>query len=326
MRESPARFAWRCMTFAVVALIGFSVCQVALQSVVPESWSTVAWRLRASHDYVERRLAEVDSAEQVDVLALGSSLVYRSLDPAAFAEAGLTMINLGTSGQTQLEAGYVLRQALESCRPAVVLYEVTPTRFQTRSEQAILTLAVSAPLTPDLVATVLRARGWFAAQALAYRALAEPLGIYTPREAPRLPTEDVYESGGYVRYGGAGHYRAPPVAPRPERIVPLPVHATAFRENIALLRDAGVEVFLFRAPLPEATRATYLGDGAYHALMRSAGPVYDYAGTAGISDDEDFYDAWHLRHSGTRPFNAEIVADLLARYPSLGERSDSTTR
>lgn len=76
--------------------------------------------------YSWTRLREADTIKNIDVLILGSSRAYSSIDPRALDSLKLRSFNLGSSAQTPIQTYYLLERYLDQFNPKVIIWDVDP--------------------------------------------------------------------------------------------------------------------------------------------------------------------------------------------------------
>jgi hypothetical protein len=71
-----------------------------------------------------QKFKEFKRESRYDVIVLGSSHAYRGYDPRIFAEYGINMFNLGTSGQTMVNSYFVARNHISKSSCKLIVLDV----------------------------------------------------------------------------------------------------------------------------------------------------------------------------------------------------------
>ena len=273
--------------------------------------------------FTAQRLAEARQLDAADVLLLGSSHAYRGIDPQVLAKA-LTLpsraepivFNLGTSAQTHLQTAYLIEQYVTHLQPSLVLYEVSPDVMQGYGAASVLDLLLSegidlsnTRLTAKHVRLLLRSRDLTALNAYLYRAMAEPLGLWSLKtvRVPEFPEE--YSAGGYAAYTGADRYEES-MSQALAAVSVEPRQLQALHENVAHLQQLGAQVVLFRAPVPRRVHAQSGEPQEFADLLPAGVPYVDFTGRLPLTDTLDFYDAMHLRPAAVERFSVALGEEL----------------
>ena len=84
------------------------------------------------------RMQDARQVENIDVLFIGSSVAYRSFDPAVFSEKGISTFNLGSDMQTPRQTYFLLNRYLEQMNPRLVVWAVTPLTLEVEGLESTL--------------------------------------------------------------------------------------------------------------------------------------------------------------------------------------------
>jgi len=262
--------------------------------------------------FMQTRLEDARQTRDVDLLVVGSSHAYRGLDPRPFRQAGLTLFNLGSSAQTHLQTGVLLRRHLNTIRPRKVVYEVYPGIFTMDGVESSLDLINSASndlLSIHMALATPNLKVWNTLIYALFREWVAP--PHRPPEA-RQQKHDTYIPGGFVEYSG------PRQPPRPPSDEPPATERwrqyKAFENNLQFIRDSGIPVLLVRAPHPASSDMTEEKALAYARRLEKLAPYVDANDLAPFDLNTHFYDSHHLNQSGVTRFN-QVLIDFLFRRP-----------
>lgn len=288
------------------------------------------------HAYTRVMLQELYAQSgQIDTLFLGSSHCYRSFDPAAVDEQlGTHSFNAGSSQQLPDGSYYLLRQALDRNELKTVYLETFFTGYnQTDSSNVPLACYLLTdymdPFSPERYEYL-----WEMGGPAAFVDLVFPARhiIASPEDLPELwiaKLTDAYAPGNYsyVTYPGQEEYRGsgfvytygtPPYGFDPVMALDADAPLSDFgwanlRRITELCRQAGVELVLVTAPLPNAFADRTENYQAYVDAMRGYAEenglqYWDFTLFRDTSlldlRFDDFSDAHHLNGQGAEKFTA----------------------
>jgi hypothetical protein len=263
--------------------------------------------------FQQTRLEEVREVRDVDLLAVGSSHAYRGLDPRIFQQAGLTLFNLGSSAQTHLQTGVLLRRHLNAIQPRMVIYEAYPGIYTMDGVESALDLINSASndlLSIRMALAIPNLKVWNTLIYALFREWVAP--PHRPPEA-RQQKHDTYIPGGFVEYSGPRRSSeptsdTPPVAERWRQ-------QKAFEDNLQFIREAGIPVLLVRAPHPATGDRPEEEALAYARRLGKSAPYVDANDLAPFDVMTHFYDSHHLNQRGVARFNQVLIDFLSRRVP-----------
>lgn len=294
------------------------------------------------HSYTRIMLSELyQSQDNIDMLFLGPSHCYRSVDPAAVsAVLEKKAFNAGTSQQLPDGAYFLLREAAKTNRIQSVYLEVF---YTTLNEEKSSDVPAAAYIITDF-AKASREKYEYLWQMGGAAAILDNLiparhNNISPGEILetwRAKLTDGYEAGNYryVTYGdeqyrGDGFvYCLPttsaetdftPIAEiNPEK--PISDFSLEYIEKIAeFCRENSIELVLFTAPLPDAYTSRLDGYQSYVDYMTELGERlnFDYwdfclSRNLDILGYDTFMDAHHLNGTGAEIFTAELTQVIAA--------------
>ncbi|MEO8066916.1 MAG: hypothetical protein ABI599_04405 [Flavobacteriales bacterium] len=293
---------------AVLAYVGilFVLCKVKVGANALVYRSSDVYNLKGGNTY--RKFLEYDPAAHYDVIVIGSSHAYRGYDPRIFREAGISMFNLGTSGQTPVNTYAILKEYITKANTGMVLLDCYENAMGMEGLESAADLSQN--ITSD--AAVLRM----------FAAIHDPriLNMFTIRKImanePAAYVDSFYVDAGFstktdsvkgvVDYGldltlelGEG---------QPEYLV----------RCIRYCQELGIPILLVTHPLPHA--GNHPRHAAFHNVIDSVAKAteveyMDYAFDHGLplDDRNHFYDHNHFNQAGVAIFNPKLIADLRAK-------------
>lgn len=269
----------------------------------------------------------------IDVLAVGTSMCYAGVNTnVLWREYGIAAYDLCSAEQPFWVSYYMIREALRTQHPRVILLDAQPARYQ----EDYSTPARTVLSTYGIRSTANR---WGAIRACATStedAVELMLGVprvhanyasvraedfaYPPDNGGRGSTWK-----GFIELDEIEQHNRPslvwndtcaPLNPREEEYA---------RKIFAYCREAGVEVMLLGVPIPD-----YDNDHAYYNALWAIAAEYGVTGVNynlptlrfGLKYASDFADWQHLNVSGSRTFSMRLGADLKARYDLPDRRGE----
>jgi hypothetical protein len=85
---------------------------------------------RGSYGHMFSRIQDINKADHLDVLVVGSSHAYRGFDPRIFNSQNINLFNLGSNIQTPVQTKFLLEKYLDRLKPSTVIFEVFPEVFK----------------------------------------------------------------------------------------------------------------------------------------------------------------------------------------------------
>lgn len=247
--------------------------------------------------YLNKKLAEVEKFESVDIVFLGSSHSYRGFDTRIFKEHGITSFNLGSSAQTHIQTNYFLEKYLEDLNPGLVVYEVYPEMFTNEGvESTINIISATDEVDFEIFDLLYETRDIRGVNTLLF-------SIFEPIDPQIINSGnieiDTYIPGGFVEKKIS--YNTETAVNRSWE--PLPKQKAAFRENIQFLKARNVPYLLVQAPYT----FSYNNQLEIESFMAENGEYYNFNNIMNLSPQKDFYDDSHLNQNGVNKLNLELI-------------------
>ncbi len=258
----------------------------------------------ASYGHLLTRLQEAKVVRHPQVLAIGSSHVYRGYDTRIFDKAGISLFNLGSSAQTPIQGNLLLHEYIDRIQPATVLYDVSPAFFSSDGVESSLEVIANDTLTWQTVQMAFSVNNLKTYNALVFSWWQQLLvGKSHIRESP-VHGPDTYVHGGFVESRMAYF-----------RHLTYPKSAWAFKQiqwekfdsSLAYLKQKGIGVILVQSPNTKACYNSHTNNQAFDSLIRLRNLPYYNFNDLPLDDSLDFYDAAHLNQRGVQRFDAEVI-------------------
>ena len=257
------------------------------------------------------RLKEVKEVHDIDILFLGSSHTYRGFDTRTFSNQGLKTFNLGSSSQSHIQTQLLLKRYIDSIRPKQIVYEVYPRSFMIDGVESGLDIISNDRNDKHSLEMAFNLNHIKTYNTLGYAYMRDVFSLNKSFEEKLQRDMDTYVSGGYVER--QLQYFKP--IPLPELEIELnDAQWNSFLENIALIREANIEVIFVYAPITPSLYDSYTNNDYFNTLMKSQGTYYNFNEILSMDDSLHFYDSHHLNQKGVDIFNKELLDILNKKY------------
>jgi len=268
-------------------------------------------------------------AHTIDMFFLGSSHSYRTFDPAIFdAALNIHSFNLGTPSQCPVTGYYVLKQALKTQQPKIVISEIFWLTFSGQDEFSNASLAYGFIRSPD-VRNEFFQKG-FNAEGKLTMLISSYLYRQNFEDFVRLMMgKDLkHEDDGTTRPNG--YIESSKVVSLKELNEKNRFNGTKYKEDdisakqvlyikktVELCRARNIAIIFVTSPLPSVTLnkvKDYKGIHDYISRLAEKLRVPYIDGNTdlpkGLLSDGDFSDMDHLNKAGVEKFDAYIISRL----------------
>lgn len=309
----------RVLFFGVVVVAVFIASLAATSRITYRRWPLLAYltdhlvepggeyqSLRRFRD--AQRIA--DRNEPVDVVVFGSSHAYRGFDPRLFAEAGLRLVNLGSTNQTPLNSRFLVERYVPRLRPKLVLFEIYYATLAGDGFESSRDLVVNTPWTWEMQRMAFATRHLGAIEFT----FAKGLGLVADERGvgQRPIAGERYVPGGYCEAGGP---RDAIAVREPFEVALLPRQLDFLVEASAMAREHGAKVMWVSHPLPSDHLAALVNGAEIHDTIAGAADeanvVYvDFSRELDLDPIAHFADFHHLDGAGVQIFDRAVIARL----------------
>jgi len=262
------------------------------------------------------KLAEADTTKKVDVLVLGSSHAYRSVNPLFFDE--IDVLNLGSSAQTPIQSYYLLNEYIAQIQPKVILWEVFPGLLSSNGIESSIDFYSNfeTSLNRNKLQLFLNSEGKNLLLLTYFVNFFE--NIFNPIDAKIENDEEFYLEGGYVQKKQYKNNHG--LENRTGEFIFPPRQLNTLKDGIELIQDISpdTKIFLFQAPISgyyysEMTNMLDF-DSLFYIIAKSDENIfyvnYNELKQKSYVDTVDFYDAVHMTSKGSEKFTSEIKNDI----------------
>jgi hypothetical protein len=306
-----ARFILRCFAFAGFAALVVLALLIIWGELVPRKLRTNLLYPAQAYGFLDTRLKQADARGPVDVLFLGSSKAYRGFDTRIWEAHGVRCFNLGSTGQTPLQAELLLARYLGRLQPRLVILEVDPVPLMDEGVESSLDFLANGPIDGEawrMAGRIHHLKTW---NALAFGAWKQISGQRNPIPEPQRQGPDTYVNGGFTErdpehFKHEGPMKNVEYKPRPEQLDAL------FR-TLRMLEEANTPFVLVTAPITDAFARSWVGVDRLRALIGPGDVYLNMQDSGAYSDSLHFYDRGHLNQQGVQLFNRALLDTLERR-------------
>jgi len=265
----------------------------------PNSYHRLGW-----WGYVYSRMEEVRSAEDIDLLILGSSHAYRGFDTRKFEALGIETINMGTGAQSPVLTKMLVKRHIDKLNPKLVLFEVSPIIFSSDPLESSLDLLANDSNDQHSIEMVIEVNQLKAYNSLVVAVFKSILSINSDFIENETRGKDKYIKGGYVeRKMETFQYLR--MAKKDHELHEKQL--LAFESILEILKEREIETYLIQAPITRAKYRSHKINSHFDSLMNSYGNYIDFNRKMILDDSLHFYDAHHLNQAGVDSFNNELI-------------------
>lgn len=268
-----------------------------------------------------RRLAEADTTDMVDILFLGSSRAYRGFDTRIFAKAGYTSFNLGTSNQSPEQSYYLLQKYVVKLQPKTVIFEVNPDIFSGDGAESATDIITHSKPDIELLKMTWAVRNIKAVNGFIFSCLRY---IFFVGKQDKVDSENVsnpYVPGGYIATKDSMYNEDKGNAYYCEL---NDDQLAAFDKIVKFLHTKEIRTLLVQAPVVEKLYNTCPENEKFDKLMKNKGIYYNFnlshhyfgseklTGTrfdlgTKLTETTYFSDGQHLNQKGVEIFNEWLL-------------------
>lgn len=268
----------------------------------------------------------------IDVLTVGTSLAYAGINTnVLWSEYGIAAYNLCSAEQPYWVSYYVIREALKTQSPKVLLLDAKPsiyTRDYSKRGRTILS-------TYGIKGVENRIGAMLACVENPQDAVGYILGIPQVHSnyedvtvSDFLPLDNGGRSSnwkGYIEVDEVEHHQKPSLVWTSTKRNMNEREEEYVRKIFELCEEEGIEVMLVGFPNPD-----YASDHMYYNALWEVASEYGITGINyndpdlkyGLRYSSDFADWQHLNVKGSMTFSRRLGADLLERYELQNHREE----
>jgi lysophospholipase L1-like esterase len=261
-----------------------------------------------SNSFFYNRMREADQSEPVDVLVLGASQAYRGFDPRIFNAQGISLFNLGSSNQTQVQTEAIVNNYMSKLKPSTIFFVVNPESFSMDGIESSIDFLCNGIITKQTVSMIFKVNALKTYFTFIYAGFRQLFRLDKNFNHPSQIDENKYIAGGYVE-NNANTY-----LPKNHQDSifwhPRKFQQQAFQRTLKKLKNSGSNIILIQAPMEPSFCEKIDNFDWYNRYLNAQGlPYLDYTKLIPLPQDM-FYDEFHLNQKGVIVFNTDIIQRL----------------
>lgn len=302
-------FIQKIFLFFSFAVVFYLIALVLWGSFAPTLFESNIHYKKNSYGFMDLRIKEFKEVGDLDILFLGSSRVYRGLDPRNFEAGGYSSFNLGSSAQAHVETQVLVRKYLDGINPKLIIYDVSPATLESDGVESSLDIIANDDNDIYSYSMALKVNNIKTYNTLLYATIIELFGNETLSDESLNRGKDRYISGGYVERE-VEYYSPSEIKKRNIEINDMQLRC--FEENVAAIKDRDIHLIFITVPVTGALFSSFSNYDEYDSLMSSYGEYYNFNRLMTLDDSLHFFDESHLNQLGVDEFNNELL-DVLSR-------------
>lgn len=300
-------FLRRITSFIGFALVFYLFFNILWGLFLPLLAKNINYRI-GSYGYMHTRIQNLKAYSGIDILFLGSSHAYRGFDPRIFKANGIRVFNLGSSSQTPIQTEVLLDRYLESLKPKLVVYEVSPVNFSSDGVESAVDIIANDTNDIGSIKMALKINHVKVYNTLIYGLFRGLLHLDSSFVEDLTKGDDTYVEGGFVEKKIAHYDKSMDFPSRKMNLKQKQLRA--FEKILSKLREREVAVFLVQAPVTSGFYHARSNNSDIDAYFRRIGNYYNFNKIIELSDNQHFYDERHLNQAGVELFNAKLLEIL----------------
>lgn len=248
--------------------------------------------------FTHSRLAEADTTSHLDMLFIGSSLVYRGYDTRIYEKAGLRVFNLGTSAQLPSMSYILAQKYVPRMKPKLVVIDVNPKLLTLEKSKATADLIWNQPtLDRSSISLLLQSHDIYTFHVFMLRLL----GVSA--DAVDKTVDDRYVRGGFVPSFVRDKKS---ISDAYQNVQYSELQVTSLKKLIAFLKEENCKVVLVQSPINREAIESLMDIDFDEAFFRGLAPYYNVNHDLQLSK-ENFKDYSHLNYWGAQKFGAHML-------------------
>lgn len=264
------------------------------------------------------RLQEVKKIENVDVLFVGSSHVYRGFDPRIFRRYGIESFNIGSPSQTPLNSYFLLKEHLTHIRPRYLVLELYWNALAVDGVESGADIISNTEISSNMINMI-----WEANNFITYNSLLISSGhqLFKPLDTTyqKQDESERYIKGGFSESLRKKNKRSSEYFKSlPSYEIKLnPTQLDYIKKILIMCLEHNIAPILVVAPVTKEYKASIVNYIDYKEQINQIAKefnlqIYDYnqRSKLPLSTSIDFYDISHLNQSGVDKFNKLFIEDL----------------
>lgn len=261
-----------------------------------------------AYGHTHTRIREVQNAQPVDIVFVGSSHAYRGFDTRIFKADSVSSFNLGSNRQSPIQTELLLKRYLPILKPKMIIYEVCPIAFSTDGVESTCDIISNDKVDFGALRMALKQNNIKIYNTLIYSYYRQLLGRDKNFKEAIVKDDDTYIPGGFVQKKIKYYTQEKIVGGKKAELNDL--QKESFIKIVNMAKDQRIELILIQAPVTKATYEAYTNNQFFDDEMKKYGPYRNYNECIKLNDSLDFFDGHHLNQNGVVKFNKALIEDL----------------
>jgi hypothetical protein len=257
---------------------------------------------RGSYGHMFSRIQDINKADHLDVLVVGSSHAYRGFDPRIFNSQNINLFNLGSNIQTPVQTKFLLEKYLDRLKPSTVIFEVFPEVFKSDGIESTLDIISNDKIELNTFKMVLQINHLKVYNSFIFAYYRQFFGLDNNFVEEKEKDGDKYVKGGYVEKLITNRKEIN-LKVKPRNISFHKSQLKAFTKIVEILKVKKIKLILVQAPVTSYYYNNIENKQEIDSLFSQYGLYYNFNGKLKLSDNLDFYDSNHLNQTGVEKFN-----------------------
>lgn len=253
--------------------------------------------------YTLLKYREMFDVRDLDILFVGSSHAYRTFDTRIWKDRGYHVYNMGTSSQTHIHTGLLLREFVPKTKPRLVIYEVYPDIFSNEGIESNSIFLAYGICKDGMTKVALKSGNIKSVNELIH---AKYRSLVRPNEVLPIVADtsiEVYRSQGFIEIKD-GSYKN--IIQHTSSNIKSP-QLNAFINNLRYLDELDIPVILVYAPVTSSESGRFIDQKKYEKIMSEYDNYIDFSQLDFLVDSLHFYDYHHLNQDGVELFNPYFI-------------------
>lgn len=294
--------------FLFFAVLGYIVILCVWGTALPDMFKQNLNYKIGSYGHMNTRLKDLQNVGEVDILFLGSSHVYRGLDPRIFEDYGFKVFNLGSSAQTPIQTELLLNRYLDILKPKLILFDVFPESFSNDGVESSLDIIANSKNDWESIKMALTINHLKTYNTLIYGFFRDAFKLNANFTEALVKDKDVYIKNGFVDKALAYN-----------RITQKLTmewsfddkQLKAFETVLNLIKVRGIPNYLIQIPVTKNRYDGYQNIDLFDEFLNAKGDYYNFNELITLNDTLHFYDTQHLNSKGVALFDNLLIETLL---------------
>ena len=296
-------------SFLIAFIVLYVACVYAIGGMSQKRFRKTVMYVRNGYGFMSTRMAEAEKSGPVDVLAIGSSHVYRGYDPRIFKQYGISLFNMGSSAQSPVQSEYLIKKYIDKLKPKVVVLDVDYTEFENEGIESAIDIFSNVPSFDKGLLTMalkLNSIPGYNTYIYSYIKTLQGVSVDTARERDM----DIYIPGGFVqRDVKANEYVGQLI---PATVIKMNnMQLKALQHIIEILKEKNIKLILVQTPAaPDQVASIKNSDSLDHYFSSLKGVEYHNFNDTNMYKNNCFFDYAHLNATGVAKYDSIFINTL----------------